>query len=157
MVTTATRFAPKTLEGLVVLLLTRRASVAHCVEALRDEATDALSRRDISDLLDEDGPSTDSDAETVLMLVKQSEQRLREVDAALDRVATGTYGYCISCGSGIPLERLRALPASVRCMDCSARSSLRIGDLIERDHLKSSQVRGRSPDGCGASVAEGAR
>jgi RNA polymerase-binding transcription factor DksA len=46
-------------------------------------------------------------------------QRLVEIDAALDRVAAGGYGACERCGAPIGAERLAALPAARRCIDCA--------------------------------------
>lgn len=44
-----------------------------------------------------------------------------EIDDALERLDTGTYGRCIACGSVIPDERLRAVPWAALCMPCSAK------------------------------------
>ncbi len=129
---TEARFAPRTLTILTDLLLARRASAARCLEALHREVTDAMSQRDLSDLFDQEEPSVDSDATTALMLVDRAERRLWEVEEALARVADGTYGYCIDCGTGIPLERLRALPATEMCVGCSRRTC----KLVDRDHLR---------------------
>lgn len=41
---------------------------------------------------------------------------LREVEAALERMATGGYGLCEDCGSDIPYARLQAYPAARRCI-----------------------------------------
>jgi RNA polymerase-binding transcription factor DksA len=43
---------------------------------------------------------------------------LRELDAALARLADGKYGICVDCTGEIDFERLRAWPAAVRCFDC---------------------------------------
>jgi RNA polymerase-binding transcription factor DksA len=43
---------------------------------------------------------------------------IEEIDAALDRIATGTYGHCLHCGSAIPLERLEFRPFAARCVAC---------------------------------------
>jgi DnaK suppressor protein len=43
---------------------------------------------------------------------------LREVEAALRRIAEGSYGECEQCGEYIGLERLMAFPAALRCVDC---------------------------------------
>ncbi|MFY9462386.1 MAG: TraR/DksA C4-type zinc finger protein [Candidatus Sungiibacteriota bacterium] len=40
------------------------------------------------------------------------ESRLKEVNAALERMEKGTYGKCAKCGEDIPLERLQANPAA---------------------------------------------
>ncbi|MSO47404.1 MAG: TraR/DksA family transcriptional regulator [Thermoleophilia bacterium] len=50
---------------------------------------------------------------------------LDEVDAALARIAVGTYGVCTDCGEGIPEKRLTALPASARCIECQRKQEQR--------------------------------
>jgi RNA polymerase-binding transcription factor DksA len=49
-----------------------------------------------------------------------SDQELAEIEAALERIADGTYGTCEVCGHAIGRDRLRALPEVRRCMGCSA-------------------------------------
>lgn len=41
------------------------------------------------------------------------ENRLREVDIALERIERGTYGVCAECKKEIPMERLQANPAAL--------------------------------------------
>jgi RNA polymerase-binding protein DksA len=43
---------------------------------------------------------------------------LRALEAARARLADGSYGICAECGGDIGVERLRANPAAVRCVDC---------------------------------------
>jgi DnaK suppressor protein len=43
---------------------------------------------------------------------------LADVEDALRRVATGSYGECIDCGDRIAPARLKAYPAATRCVDC---------------------------------------
>jgi RNA polymerase-binding transcription factor DksA len=43
---------------------------------------------------------------------------LRELDAALARLAGCQYGDCIDCGGEIEFERLIASPTAIRCFDC---------------------------------------
>ena len=43
-----------------------------------------------------------------------------EIDAALGRIADGTYGRCAHCGVGIPVERLTARPFAAGCVACQA-------------------------------------
>ncbi len=40
------------------------------------------------------------------------------IDAALQRVAAGTYGRCVACSEPIPEARLLALPEAPRCLAC---------------------------------------
>lgn len=51
---------------------------------------------------------------------------IRELDAALTRFASGTYGVCIDCHREIDFERLLAYPIAVRCFDCQ--------EVYERTH-----------------------
>jgi DnaK suppressor protein len=43
-----------------------------------------------------------------------------EIDAALDRIADGTYGRCAGCGVDIPVERLELRPSAAGCVSCQA-------------------------------------
>ncbi len=45
---------------------------------------------------------------------------VREIDAALQRLVDGKYGICETCRKRIPTARLRVLPATRFCKDCSA-------------------------------------
>ena len=45
---------------------------------------------------------------------------IADIDRALEKVDEGTYGKCDGCGGVIPVERLEAMPASARCVVCSA-------------------------------------
>ncbi len=51
-------------------------------------------------------------------LVRQAEQHLLDVDAALERVALDTYGLCAVCGERIPDDRLEARPTATTHVDC---------------------------------------
>ena len=48
---------------------------------------------------------------------QQSEEKLKDVDAALLRLDDGTYGTCEACGRPIAHRRLEALPATRYCLD----------------------------------------
>ena len=51
-------------------------------------------------------------------LEDNAEEIVREIDAALERIAAGTYGTCSRCGQEIPEERLAAVPYAVLCVAC---------------------------------------
>jgi two-component system cell cycle response regulator DivK len=48
------------------------------------------------------------------------QNKIREIDAALDRLNAGTYGKCEDCGQEIGIDRLRALPMTTFCINCAA-------------------------------------
>lgn len=117
--------AATTLARLAEQLHQRRAAISHVAGAFHDEATEAIETTDISDLLDDDSPAGAA-AEDSLMLAVLADEMVVEIDAALERIERGTYGYCEECGNRIPLERLQALPTTTLCVDCKRRHPLRI-------------------------------
>lgn len=49
------------------------------------------------------------------LLVHSADQRA-QVEAALARLAEGTYGRCVDCGQPIPDARLEVRPEAARCV-----------------------------------------
>ncbi len=75
--------------------------------------------------LEVDSPQDSADRCVVSMskesLFECSSQRrtvLRLIDAALGRVADGTFGVCITCGEDIQKQRLQAVPWTQFCLRC---------------------------------------
>ncbi|MCD2177437.1 TraR/DksA family transcriptional regulator [Rhizobium sp. C1] len=48
----------------------------------------------------------------------QGQMELKAIEAALKRVADGTYGTCVRCGGPISEERLTAVPHAALCREC---------------------------------------
>jgi len=44
---------------------------------------------------------------------------LAEIEAALQRLANGTYRTCVVCGEDIGIGRLEARPAATECLECA--------------------------------------
>jgi DnaK suppressor protein len=53
----------------------------------------------------------------VAMVVRES-QELQNIEAALARIADGSYGNCADCDSEIARPRLKAYPMATRCLAC---------------------------------------
>ncbi len=101
--------------------LTERAAL---LAARKIELTQAIN--EIGDRLDETPPKDWEDRaserqgdEVLEALSLHDAAEIREIDAALLRIANGTYGVCTTCGEEIALERLSALPATPFCMRCA--------------------------------------
>lgn len=56
--------------------------------------------------------------ERVSALIEEVKMQHIAIDAALARIADGSYGVCSHCHQRIPLERLRILPTATVCVDC---------------------------------------
>ncbi len=46
---------------------------------------------------------------------------LARINAALERMKNGTYGYCDECGCEIPYARLKLEPQTQHCVACKGR------------------------------------
>jgi DnaK suppressor protein len=51
-------------------------------------------------------------------LVELEAKELRQIERAIGKIKTGTYGSCEGCSAKIPVERLNALPYSTLCVKC---------------------------------------
>jgi RNA polymerase-binding protein DksA len=61
------------------------------------------------------------DREIDYTLEENSEHVLEEIEGALERIESGTYGICRTCGQPISEERLEAIPYATQCIDCKRR------------------------------------
>jgi RNA polymerase-binding transcription factor DksA len=50
----------------------------------------------------------------------QGQQEIRQIEAALERIEAGTYGFCLSCGAEIADDRLDLVPSAPLCHDCAS-------------------------------------
>ena len=57
--------------------------------------------------------------EVVDAIGNETAQSIRVIQAALDRIADGTYGICADCGERIAQARLEAIPEATRCVNCA--------------------------------------
>ena len=53
-------------------------------------------------------------------LATKLRETLTDVEAALAKLETGTYGVCEGCGERINPARLEAMPAARLCIDCAS-------------------------------------
>lgn len=68
-----------------------------------------------------EGASSTFDQERNLALIGNLRRTVESIDAALKRLAAGTYGQCEACGTPIDRARLEALPYASRCVKCQTR------------------------------------
>ncbi|WP_299673873.1 TraR/DksA C4-type zinc finger protein [uncultured Roseobacter sp.] len=99
------------------ILLSRRAElVGHLTEV--EQQLDATPPKDWEDF------SSERQGDEVLEALGQAElNELRRIDAALARVASGSYGVCLTCGEDISEARLAVLPDTPLCKTCAATSA----------------------------------
>jgi DnaK suppressor protein len=89
-----------------------------------DGVVAASSDTNADDEHDPEGATIAFERSQIRALIRQAEQHLEEITAAVMRLNTGTYGTCDRCGAPIGQQRLEARPAARVCIVC-ARSSPR--------------------------------
>jgi DnaK suppressor protein len=55
-------------------------------------------------------------------LERRREVELARIDSALERLAAGEYGLCVTCGEAIEPRRLELDPATPLCLACARRA-----------------------------------
>jgi DnaK suppressor protein len=62
------------------------------------------------------------DQAMAIELERRREVELARIDAALERLAGGEYGFCVTCGNAIEPKRLELDPATPLCLNCARRA-----------------------------------
>ena len=66
-----------------------------------------------------------SDGDRQAAVMENAVRQRTEVEAALQRIADGTYGRCVDCGRELDDERLDARPEAARCQEDQQRYEAR--------------------------------
>lgn len=106
---------PKTLSRLKKLLLKEREQIVGEVKQTYASSQE-MGQDGIQDIGDE--AANIYNKQILLSLNENERMRLQEVDEALDRMASGTYGICEECGEPISLKRLEIRPWAKYCVAC---------------------------------------
>ncbi|HXW09505.1 MAG TPA: TraR/DksA family transcriptional regulator [Steroidobacteraceae bacterium] len=112
-----------------------RAAMLERARQLREEIRQTLLKSDSEQYLQiahdvrdlEDESFADLIVDVSLAEIDRDLEELRVIDAALLRVADGSYGTCSVCDRPIEVRRLEATPHAARCIDCQT--------VYERTHF----------------------
>jgi DnaK suppressor protein len=69
-----------------------------------------------------DRASIESDRSFALRLRERERMLLGKINEALERIESGDFGICESCGNDISLKRLEARPVTTLCIDCKKKA-----------------------------------
>jgi RNA polymerase-binding transcription factor DksA len=103
---------PTALDGLRAQLEGERASLRHQLEDLGAGDKSLSFDENFAD----SGQVAAEQGENRLVVASLTEQ-LRDVDRALAKMDSGSYGTCETCGKDIAEPRLEAMPAARYCID----------------------------------------
>jgi RNA polymerase-binding transcription factor DksA len=107
---------------LTEVVVAERDLVARRVIALTEDFDAIVASTELvstDDEHDPDGSTIAFERAMVAALLEQARAQCAELDAALERLDTGSYGRCERCGDAIAPARLAVLPATARCINCA--------------------------------------
>ncbi|GAB3590300.1 hypothetical protein GCM10027446_04720 [Angustibacter peucedani] len=108
--------------GLVAVLTAERDRAREQVATLErdvDRVVEASEDSNADDEHDPEGATIAFERAQLMTVLDAARERLRDVEAALVRLADGDYGRCEVCGEPIDPERLVARPTARRCIRCA--------------------------------------
>lgn len=108
----------RTIERFRKILLKEREEIIGDVKQIY-ESSQEVGQDGIQDIGDE--AANVYNKQILLTLNENERMRLREVDEALDRIASKIYGTCEECGEPIGLKRLEVKPVAKYCVPCKTK------------------------------------
>jgi DnaK suppressor protein len=105
------------------MLLDERGGVLRRIAVLEREfagIAEAASAGGTDDEHDPEGATLAFERQHTAALLAQAREQVAALDAALARLAAGSYGVCERCGQPIGEARLAARPAAVLCIGCAS-------------------------------------
>lgn len=95
-------------------LLSQKSSILN--KSLEFRSEDLQSYSDSGD--DAEAAATDLSISVSISLHERARISLVQIDQALDRITSGTYGICEGCEEPIEIRRLKARPLTTLCINC---------------------------------------
>ncbi len=115
-----------TYEELRSKLEQERAHLRERLELLRADTENAGATREGSPFGKREEEATEAfELEKRLAMERRLWESIAEVEHALEKFETDTYGTCENCGQPIETERLAARPQATLCMQCKSQQSKR--------------------------------
>lgn len=106
------------------MLLDRRRDLLRRIDSVEEHLVEA---GESVELELEERAQEDLISHRLLSLDERSREELLAINAALQRIADGTYGICEVCGEPIPEARLRAMPTATTHVEHAGRRPARAG------------------------------
>ena len=114
----ADKLDKRTIERFKKILLKEREEIIGDVKQI-SESSQEVGQDGIQDIGDE--AANVYNKQILLTLNENERMRLKEVDEALDRIWSKTYGTCEECGEPIGLKRLEVKPVAKYCVPCKTK------------------------------------
>ncbi len=104
--------------------MTQYDTTARLLKARLEELTNRINKieDDLRQPLDADSEEQAidlQDDETLEALESAGQAEVAAIHAALERIANGSYGTCVTCGDAIAPARLTVQPTAAQCIKCA--------------------------------------
>jgi DnaK suppressor protein len=103
------------LESFRKQLLKQREAILNKSKRLKEDSY-TLGTDGIQDMAD--AASNAYNADILMSLSDNDRNMVKEIDSALDKIGSGTYGICEECDEPISEKRLEANPVARYCITC---------------------------------------
>ena len=126
---------PKKLSAEMAQIRSRLTSMLTDLRKDIDHEVRGASERDLAHINDTSDMASDSAEGDLSLRIAESETaEAGEIERAIEKIDTGTYGICETCNKPIGVDRLQFLPYSTLCIKCQALAEIRKrseGDELE--------------------------
>ncbi len=68
-----------------------------------------------------DRASLEADRNFMLRIRDREHKLIKKIKKAIQRIEDGTFGVCDKCGEDINIDRLKARPVTIHCIDCKTK------------------------------------
>lgn len=104
-------------------------------ELIRDSALtlQELKETNLNEADLNDRASSETDQSLELRTRDRMRKLIKKINAALDRIEDGTYGYCEETGEPIGLGRLEARPVATLCIEAQERHERKEKNFAEEE------------------------
>ncbi len=125
--TTSERLDRRTAKEMEQFLKAKQAQLKEAVRAVVSERRSA----EVGRTADVTVWATDTlNDEIQVALMDRHSRQLAQIEAALERLARGQYGFCHDCEEFIGGPRLKALPFAHRCSACQTRAERKARQMV---------------------------
>jgi DnaK suppressor protein len=100
------------------LVQARKSLLAQIAQQRGGLVSRAEMAADLYEHSDDDTSEINTARELAFAMNEHETAELLAIEAALQRIQNGTYGFCLDCGTHIIHERLQAAPQAMRCVTC---------------------------------------
>lgn len=115
------QFPADLLDGIRIHLEDQKKQVANRILELSKQDPFADPDRAIDNAASDTEASEEFNHDRVTAIIEELTIQLAQIDAALNRIGNGAYGFCAICKEMIDTDRLSIMPEAIFCLSCESK------------------------------------